>query len=462
MRNRPEAPRQRRLQFDPLESRQLLHGGLWSAAPVEVMARADGVAAAPQWQSGFAVERVGPAAFSPAGGAGWWGPAASMEPHAYDGPAGFGGIASFAGPPPGGGRFGGPSGWNGEPGPGSTSEVGPTSPVHTDVVATGGYLIVYFTYSPPTNATGANASSGAGGPASVPAPSPANAGLPNSPAVYPSGGRDPGDPSPFARTQEPGAFSPAIGGQGGGLSVLFPFPRDRPSASEISTTFAGPVIVAPAAGGSGVLAVAAFDPAAAVTPTAGGPAPQFLPATSTVPVPSASMIVPDGSGGARATAAMAGAAPRVDANDGIDPARVSRSSGRHALAATLHHPLPASLPANLGPAAAREADLTPSPRGADLIAEALPLLGDSLERSLDKFVRDLAAGEVAALASDGRTPIVAVSLALLSAAASAVMVREVLRRRSMRGRGPRLLDPLGRELALSFPELPRSWSETRR
>jgi hypothetical protein len=57
---------------------------------------------------------------------------------------------------------------------------------------------------------------------------------------------------------------------------------------------------------------------------------------------------------------------------------------------------------------------------------------------------------------------VAASLVAAGAAAVAVAALEVARERSTRGRAPRLLDPLGRELALSFPELPTSWSEKRR
>jgi hypothetical protein len=275
-------------------------------------------------------------------------------------------------------------------------------------------------------------------------------------------GHDPGDPSTFWRAQDPGPVTPELSVPTGLPQLVSISPRDHLNASETSAIFAAPLIVAPAAGGSGVVALAALDSASAAAPAAGGPAAQIVPAVAAVAGPSASTIVPDGSGGSRIIAAMSGAVARVDANVVADPARVPRSSGRHVLASTLHHNLPASLPARPEPAAGREADSPPSPKGADLVAETLPLVGDSLDRNLDEFVRLLAAGEVAALASDGRTPIVVGALAMLSAAASAVMVREVVRRRSMRGSGPRLLDPLGRELALSFPELPRSWSETRR
>jgi hypothetical protein len=104
---------------------------------------------------------------------------------------------------------------------------------------------------------------------------------------------------------------------------------------------------------------------------------------------------------------------------------------------------------------------SPTPRGADLIAEALPLAGDALERGLDEFVRQLEAVDVAGIVTQGPTPLVVATLSAAGAAASAMVVREIARRRGLRrtdGRF-RIVDPLGRELGLSFPELPRSWSE---
>jgi hypothetical protein len=96
-----------------------------------------------------------------------------------------------------------------------------------------------------------------------------------------------------------------------------------------------------------------------------------------------------------------------------------------------------------------------------LIAEALPFVGHSLEESLNDLVRQLEAVDMTGLVRGGPTPMVVASVTVLTAATSALVVREVLRRRSARGRGVRMMDHLGRELALSFPELPRSWSERR-
>jgi hypothetical protein len=143
----------------------------------------------------------------------------------------------------------------------------------------------------------------------------------------------------------------------------------------------------------------------------------------------------------------------------VDPARGTHVLGRRVLATTLSHPERASSSSEpvMAPLGAEEA--APLPRGADLIAEALPFAGDSLERSLEEFVQQLRSVDVAGIVTQGPTPIVAASLAIAGAAASAIVVREVVRRRAGRGEGLHLTDSLGRELALSFPELPRSWSE---
>jgi hypothetical protein len=143
----------------------------------------------------------------------------------------------------------------------------------------------------------------------------------------------------------------------------------------------------------------------------------------------------------------------------VETGRPGLSLGRSVLATTLSHSV-------LLPTAGQDgyghdqdaADLLP--RGADLIAEALPFAGESLEKGLDDFVRQLESVDVAGLVSRGPVPMVIVSVAMLSTAASALVVREAIRRRSGRGR-VRMVDHLGRELALSFPELPRSWSERR-
>jgi hypothetical protein len=141
----------------------------------------------------------------------------------------------------------------------------------------------------------------------------------------------------------------------------------------------------------------------------------------------------------------------------IIPPRAANIGGG-LVATTLSQVGPAS-PSSEPNTAAERHEATPLPRGADLIAEALPFAGDSLERSLEDYVRQLKAVDVGGIVTHGPTPIVVASIAIAGAAASAVIVREVVRRRTARRNGPRLFDSHGRELALSFPELPRSWSE---
>ena len=96
--------------------------------------------------------------------------------------------------------------------------------------------------------------------------------------------------------------------------------------------------------------------------------------------------------------------------------------------------------------------------GADLIADALPIAGESLEHSLDEFVRQLETVDVAGIVTRGPTPASYATFAVTGLAALAIATREVTRRRFRSARQFRVLDPVGRELALSFPELPRGWS----
>ncbi len=96
--------------------------------------------------------------------------------------------------------------------------------------------------------------------------------------------------------------------------------------------------------------------------------------------------------------------------------------------------------------------------GADLIADALPVAGESLEHSLDEFVRQLEAVDVGGIVTRGPTPASYATFAVTGLATLAIVTREFTRRRSRSAGRFRVLDPIGRELALSFPELPRGWS----
>jgi hypothetical protein len=141
--------------------------------------------------------------------------------------------------------------------------------------------------------------------------------------------------------------------------------------------------------------------------------------------------------------------------------RISQSPWR------LANPLPvyysALRPASDSTQAASDGPLEPfpSPHGADLIVEALPMVRDSLEVALDQFVRRLDHLDAGLLDAQGPAPIVVFTLSLLSTAASAELARRYIRRKTSLKRGILTVDPSGRQLTLGFPELPGSWSERR-
>jgi hypothetical protein len=209
----------------------------------------------------------------------------------------------------------------------------------------------------------------------------------------------------------------------------------------------------------GVQALFSQATALATSTTVAGSANQAVTGASNLPVQTASLTDPASSLADHPASAL-GPAQRSDARGAVQAGRLDSASGRSNLTTPLSHSGRRSK-AELDAALAARDAASLSPRGADLIAEALPFAGDSLEQSLDEFVRQLKAVDMAGLVGGGPSPVVVASLTVLTAAASAVVVREVVRRRSVRGRGVRMIDHLGRELALSFPELPRSWSERR-
>jgi hypothetical protein len=350
-----------------------------------------------------------------------------------------------------------PSGWDRAIGPESSS----VSSDQPDIGPPGAFVVISFTYSAAWGAAGGGWLYGTGSAAPVQAPfeAPGLSGL--SPGSSP-GGHDPGAPMDFGRTQDPAYGSMGTNAPLSPLFAMFTPARDHQDALQMAMMPAGPMNAPPVASGPGVLALAALNPGAGAAPGVGGSAPQAVPAAWPWAAQSASLIAPDGSGAGRSIATTAVGVAGAEARGAVEQAPTTQLFGRNILARTLPHPLQVVSPGNADPAVASALNPPPSPRGAELIAAALPFAGDSLERSLDDFVRQLETVDVAALVTDGRTPIAIASLALASAAASAVVIREVGRRRSMRGRGPRLVDPVGRELALSFPELPRSWSERRR
>lgn len=103
----------------------------------------------------------------------------------------------------------------------------------------------------------------------------------------------------------------------------------------------------------------------------------------------------------------------------------------------------------------------PQPRGADLIAEALPFAHESLENALEDFVNQLGELDLGLRSAQGPAPIVVFSAAVLTSAASAELARRYMQRRQVRNRGVVAINPHGRQHTLGFPELPGSWSERR-
>ena len=103
----------------------------------------------------------------------------------------------------------------------------------------------------------------------------------------------------------------------------------------------------------------------------------------------------------------------------------------------------------------------PAPRGAELIAEALPFARESLEDALAGFVNQLGAMDLGLVDARGPAPIVLFSIAVLTSAVSAEVARRYVQRRNAMNRGIVAIDTSGRQHTLGFPELPGSWSERR-
>ena len=452
--------RQRPLAFDPLEGRQLLSGGLFPAAQPVVGSMSQG-------------RNVGPAWVSVQDGAnrGWVSPSPSMV-GGISAPLNFaqlrpsdpwGPYSISTGPARPGDADGDATGWNSSPGPAMSSGPGPMESFPMAGWGQSFVLVLSFRAPPPPGGS-------APGPANDPADGPGtgvtpatslastNSGLPavgNNP-----GGLDAGAFAQFVQGLDPShppipAGSPVLT-----PSMIFYAWHERSGAISPQSLLAAPLdpnsgIIPPGVQG---LASLGTSPAAPTFPTVQGP--QAASMTTPGPAQSHALVGDSDSPAAdRAPSVSLAQLPRADLRSTVDPGRAAQSAGRLVLATTHLEP---ALPPE-GERTPREGpgpdEVTPSPRGADLIAEALPFAGDSLERSLEAFVRQLRAVDVAGIVTQGPTPLVVASLTVAGVAASAVVVREVVRRRAGRGNRPRMVDSLGRELALSFPELPRSWSE---
>ncbi len=454
-----DIPRRHRLQFDRLEDRQLLSGGAFAGPRAEFVTLTSGSPIEAGWVSGNQGGPVGSGYTTFMSSAARWGPAIQSLERGGSAPGGFAGPAE---PSSFGGFNPGSPGWYHAADPASSPSAESASSFDAGDPVSGGYLLVLFTFSTASGLPGGgwNSANGtgaslAGTPYGVPS------GLGGSAGSPPLGVHDPGDAMTFARPDDPGSAAFALSGSN--VSPVLPFtqPRDHLDAPGFGTVLAAALNGGPVTNGPGVQALAAPGSGAGGASTVGGPGFGIAPSASALPAQPSTTIALDGAMSDHAIAWAAGGAQRLDGRAGVDQSPVARTLGRSVAATTQLPSLLVLSSGNLDPAAADQYDPPPSPRGADLIAEALPFAGDSLERSLDEFVRQLKTVDVAALVTDGPAPLVVASLAVASAAASAVVVREIVRRRSAHGRGFRMVDPQGRELALSFPELPRSWSEKR-
>jgi hypothetical protein len=444
-----EIPRRRRLAFDPLEGRQLLNGG-YSQAPLTEMAPgfsglpAGGVSV--YYHDGFSAGTGN--ILSPQGPTGW-GPAAWVEQHGADPDAGLLGPAV---PTFGGGFALDIPAWDRT----SVTVVETAWTAQSGLMAPPSSFVISFTlYSPasPTANGWATGTSGGG----VTSAAPAWLGNANNSGNAASGTYD--SAYYFAQTRTPDLAPPLppVFASPVPLSALISGMRERTEAPESPSALAGSLSVSANPGAPGAPAMSALPAnvaAAIVSPT---PGPQTPPSGAVVAAqPHALGGDADAAGGDRTIALATGSVTR-----GVNIPPRAANLGGALVATTLSQVEPASPSSAPGTSTTDLDDAAPLPRGADLIAEALPFAGDSLERSLEDFVRQLKAVDVGGIVTQGPTPIVVASIALAGAAASAVVVREVVRRRTARRNGPRVFDSRGRELALSFPELPRSWSEKR-
>lgn len=421
-----------RLQFDPLERRRLLDAGPMpshhpDAAPVVAV----------QWAMISTYEPGGGDHGMPAGGAVDMGQDASSR---NDG-TGLGpgpGTPAWTDQTPDSGPGDAPPGNDpADPAAGSPGSAASTAP------AAGGTPFAGVTS---TNPPGVGTGNGGGGAAGATGAGLSNSTPGNPAGGSPSNGAGAADSLGLGREQ----FQPPESLQSYPTPpMLSPYmsTRDRSDMPEFGAAPSSQSNAASAPGGPAMAgAAAAMSVAAASGSPQGTPAPQ---SGMTIP-PSPHLLSGDPAGGASDHGpAGAGAAARAETRAAADPSRRARGETRPVADATEQLAWNTAEPASAGEA--------PRPQGADLIAEALPFAGDSLERSLEDFVRQLRDVDV----TRGPAPAMMASIAVATVAVSSVLAHEVVRRRSGRRGGLRLVDSRGRELALCFPDLPRSWSRRR-
>jgi hypothetical protein len=194
----------------------------------------------------------------------------------------------------------------------------------------------------------------------------------------------------------------------------------------------------------------------ATGPVGGGPSAALATASSSLPAQPGRVL--DVGGPVERLWAAGAARERTVLGGALPPDGTLAVPIRYPALATSHHwslrPAPvAVVPATEG---REEGD---APRGADLIAEALPFDRASLEAALDQFVHQLDELDLRRLAARGPAPLVVFVLTALSSAASMEIARRFWRRRLLVAKGIGVGHPVVREIPLGFPELPGSWSE---
>jgi hypothetical protein len=455
MRKYPQTSSRHSLGFDLLEHRQLLHGGFFPASAAEIVVFTYGPTVDSGGVSGHDARPGGPDFSQQASGPAWAGPAGSMNNHDGDasdgGPSGL--DASAAGSSSGGS-------WAENGGPSSPTASGPSTTAMPDSSPSVPPSDPLASGTTPGN-YGSSTGGGVGAPGGDPAPATPSAMVPGiSPPALPSSQSPSNDgPGGAAMSGRPDDAMPSPSMMFAAPAGLFTFTRGRSEPFEPGGTTSGPLNATGGPNGPGVQGLSSLASNVS-TPSIGvGAGIQAVPSASNLPAQPATMPDSESPRG-ESPAAAVGASQWSDGRGAAPAGRLASTLGRSVLATTLSHSV--MMPRGELDAEVSDRDASSlSPRGADLIAEALPFAGDSLEQSLNEFVRQLEAVDVAGLVNGGPAPVVVATLAVLGTAASAIVAREVVRRRSLRGRGVRMVDHLGRELALSFPELPRSWSEKR-
>ena len=387
-----ETPRRRSPQFDPLEGRQLLSGAFLPGPQPEFVT----IAAGPPVESSGISGHVDGASLdsSPGYDPAWQGPIASiggrggdlyaMAPTPVDQTHAVSSIGTDPGPV-----------WTHGQMDGAESSEGSAPQAGFPGRATSSGASATFSF-PSGWAFGGWSFTSGGVPGSIDSAVPSsNAGAQGASVDGQPDGYDPGE---TMFVDPPGGQDPPSASMNnplGPMAMEFGQARSRLDPFETAPSFTGPLNATPGMNVAGALAMAPLTANFGTTAAAAVSGAQAVP--TAVPVAAQLGFVTDseGPGGDRAAPGFA-SGHRVDTRGMVEPGRLAPSAGRSVLATTLSHSL--LVPTSVGTDAVspRTDEAAPEPRGADLIAESLPFAGDSLERSLDDFIRQLEEVDVAA------------------------------------------------------------------